>query len=152
MATSSEQWDARRAKREEMRAKKKARQKKMLIILAAAVAVLLVVIALIVFLPSKKDEAPDAPPAADVQQSETPEEQPEETEASEEEDNPNIKTIRIAAAGDVNITDKVIAHLSGNSLQMPDNMDRKESPVRLMLIFSGQDVVIGPRIALKSVR
>ena len=41
MATRSEDWDARRAKREQMRAKQKARQKKLMIILAAAVALLL---------------------------------------------------------------------------------------------------------------
>lgn len=107
MATRSEDWDARRAKREQMRAKQKARQKKLMIILAAAVALLLVVIGLIVLLPSGKDTAPQETLPAEAQTSET---QPgAETEVPADTQDPNIKTIRIAAAGDVNITDKVVA-------------------------------------------
>ncbi len=109
MATSSEEWNARREKREELRAKQKARQKKMLIILAAAVAVLIAVIGLIVVLSSHKSDEPKEPVSADTQISDSPSAEEETPEASVENQNSKEKTIRIAAAGDVNITDKVVS-------------------------------------------
>ena len=102
MATSPEEWKARRARREEMRAKQKAKQRKLLILLLGAVAVLLVVGGLIVTLVSRAEKTPQAEDPAQVQ------EQSEDT-APADEAKETTKTIRIAAAGDLNVTDKVVA-------------------------------------------
>ena len=124
MATSPEEWKARRIRREEQRAQQKAKQRKMLILLLGAVAVLLLCVVLLTAVTSKKGESAQNAEVAQTQDtssqveqtdpaSETLETQAGETEQADQteptEVDDKIKTIHIAAAGDVNITDKVVA-------------------------------------------
>ena len=106
MATSAD-WEARKQRREEQQRKRKAQQRKMLIILLGAVVVLALIITLIVVFSGKKKDAPPEPeaPPAQVQQDEN--QADAETTPPSKED-PNFKTIRIAAAGDVNVTDRIV--------------------------------------------
>ena len=108
MATNPEEWKARRARREELRVQQKAKQRKMLIWMLGAVAVLLLCIILIVFVVSGKRKDTQSEEATQpAAQSQEAEPTGETTEENKEED--RVKTIRITAAGDVNITDKVVA-------------------------------------------
>ena len=106
MATSAD-WEARKQRREEQQRKRKAQQRKMLIILLGAVVVLALIITLIVVFSGKKKDAPPEPeaPPAQVQQDEN--QADAETTPPSKED-PNFKTIRIAAAGDVNVSDRIV--------------------------------------------
>lgn len=106
MATSAD-WEARKQRREEQQRKRKAQQRKMLIIVLGAVVVLALIITLIVVFSGKKKDAPPEPeaPPAQVQQDEN--QADAETTPPSKED-PNFKTIRIAAAGDVNVTDRIV--------------------------------------------
>ena len=106
MATSAD-WEARKQRREEQQRKRKAQQRKMLIIVLGAVVVLALIITLIVVFSGKKKDAPPEPeaPPAQVQQDEN--QADAETTPPSKED-PNFKTIRIAAAGDVNVSDRIV--------------------------------------------
>lgn len=117
MAMSPEEWKARREKREMQRAQQKAKQKKMLIRLAIAVAVLALCVTLVVVLVSRfsgKNQEPDAAATTEPQQSEQSVDASGETEQTEEsvpaETVDHSKTVvHVAAGGDVNVTDRVVA-------------------------------------------
>ena len=106
MATSSD-WEARKQRREEQQRIRKAKQRKMLIILLGVVAVLALIITLIVVFSGKKEETQTDEPQTQVQQAQD-ENQPEEEATQPTKEDPNLKTIRIAAAGDVNVTDRIV--------------------------------------------
>ena len=138
MATSSEEWEARKLRREEQRAQQKAKQRKMQILLLSAVAVLVLCGVLIAMVASKsgkssQDEAvvQTQDVSAQTEQSESSDssdqaetdqtEQADQTEPTQEDT--KTKTIHIAAAGDVNVTDKVVASGGVNYVYTDTFMD-----------------------------
>lgn len=114
MAINPEEWKQKRAQREQQRKENEAKRRKVLIrlgIVAAAVLVCgtLAVVLISRFSRSGQQSAQDPAqstlePAQETQSGE--ETQPEEETEAED---PNFTTIHVAAAGDVNVTDKIVS-------------------------------------------
>ena len=120
MAINPEEWKQKRAQKEQQRKEKEAKQRALAIRLGiVAAAVLLCGILAIVLISRFSDPAPqsaDDPsasaqePAQDAQPGEetqpSGETQPEE---QTEEEDPNTTVVHVVAAGDVNVTDKIVS-------------------------------------------
>ena len=118
MSINPEEWKQRRAEKERQRKEKEARQRKLLARVGIILAIAVVCIALVLFVISRfsgSEEAQPAQPEAsvtisaeDVESTDSPEEEITEELLEEESGNGNTTTIHIVAAGDVNVTDKVV--------------------------------------------
>ena len=112
MAIDPEQWKEKRAQRERQRKEKEAKRRKLLLrlgIIAAAVIVCgVIAIVAVNKLSGGKPEEPDEPAAsldADLPSEETEQPVQEETQPGKS----NYTTIHVVAAGDVNVTDKIVS-------------------------------------------
>ena len=113
MSINPEEWKNRRAQKEQERKEKEARKRKWTIRIGIALAVATVGIVLTLFITQRfSGSEPEAPvqtePSAET--SETGD--PVETEPAAQETEPadsNITTIHVVAAGDINVTDKVVS-------------------------------------------
>ena len=122
MSINPEQWKQRRAEKEQQRKEKEARQRKLWIRAGIAAAILAVGIALVFFVisfftekdPQQPEETiPAESISAEVSPEDTPEDASEEVSETPEEDTPsensNTTTIHVVAAGDVNVTDRIVS-------------------------------------------
>lgn len=123
MAQENEELNQRRQRREQMKAHYQKQQRNLIIRLIAVAVVLLVsVVAIVVLSLPKAPEPPaatttptvtegtgDSDPTADPTADTTPGTTASETEPSEETTPANTTVIRFAAAGDLNVTDQVVA-------------------------------------------
>lgn len=117
MAIDPEQWKQKRAQREQQRKEKEAKQRKRLMrlgIIAAAVVICAVLAIVIVSkLSGGKPEEPVSTQPPVSQDASTPSDSAEQMEQTEpEETDPgksNYTTIHVVAAGDVNVTDKIVS-------------------------------------------
>ena len=115
MSINPEEWKNRRAQKEQERKEKEAKKRKWTIRIGIALAVAIVGIVLTLFLTQRfSGSEPETPvqtePSASAETSETG--NPEETEPAAQETEPadsNITTIHVVAAGDINVTDKVVS-------------------------------------------
>ena len=117
MSINPEEWKQRRATKEQQRKEKEARRRKWMLRAGIAVAIAAVGIALVLFVISRfsgnepeqpAEPQPDQSISTDVSPEATGEAQ-EETPEEEEPSNGNTTTIHVVAAGDVNVTDKIVA-------------------------------------------
>jgi len=107
MAISPEEWKRKREVGTQQRKQKEARQRKLMLRLLIAVAVLLACAALVFLVISGKSGQAQTPPDQTAVQATLPEESAPEEQTEPEK--PSTTTIHVVAAGDVNITDKVVS-------------------------------------------
>ena len=115
MSINPEEWKIRRAEKEQQRKEKEAKRRKWMIRIGIALAILVVGIVLTLFVISRfSGSEPEQPVATeptviteDGETLESAEVSPSEEESSSSK--PNTTTIHVVAAGDVNVTDKIVS-------------------------------------------
>lgn len=109
MAMNNEELNQRRQKREALRRQRQAQQRKMIIGLIAGSTVL-ILCGILIFLVSRQGGQSASYSAPDSSNSAEPEEtQPPETQSPENTEAPRETVIHLAAAGDLNVTDKTVS-------------------------------------------